>query len=179
MQIQTLPIWAAALSPLLITLIVVLVVVIVAIVVLSIVGRRLQRRQTESQEAMKAAAQTVSILVIDKKRMKIKDAGLPKIVVEQTPKYLRASKVPIVKAKIGPQIMSLMCDDGVFNQLPIKKELRVVLSGIYIMAAKDSRHLLAPTKKQGFFKRMQKKAKDYVAEDAKTDKSAKGKKGKK
>lgn len=32
--------------------------------------------------------------------MKLKDSGLPQIVIDNTPKYLRRSKVPVVKAKV-------------------------------------------------------------------------------
>ena len=79
------------------------------------------------------------MLVIDKKRLKLKEAGLPAAVVENTPKYLRRTRVPIVKAKIGPKIMTLMCEEKVFEVLPVKKEAKVVLSGIYITGIKSVR----------------------------------------
>ena len=101
---------------------IIILVLIVLLVVLYFIGKKMQKRQDESQEQKQAASQTTSILVIDKKRMKLKDAGLPKIVLENTPKYLRGSKVPIVKAKIGPKIMSLMCDEKIFPLLPEKPQ---------------------------------------------------------
>ncbi len=138
---------------------IVLAVLIVVFIVLSIIGKKLQKKQDESQAQMQAASQVTSILVIDKKRMKLTDAGLPKVIVENTPKYLRRSKVPIVKAKIGPKIMSLMCDEKIFPLLPVKKELKVVLSGIYIMDVKGSRNnLLSPQEKLGFWERTKLKA---------------------
>lgn len=138
---------------------IVLAVLVVVFIVLSIIGRKLQKKQDESQAQMQAAAQVASILVIDKKRMKLTEAGLPKVIVENTPKYLRRSKVPIVKAKIGPKIMSLMCDEKIFPLLPVKKELKVVLSGIYIMDVKGSRNnLLTPQEKLGFWERAKLKA---------------------
>ena len=94
---------------------VILVVLIIACIVLYFFGKKAQKKQAEQQEQMDAAAQTVSMLVIDKKRMKLKEAGLPAIVLENTPKYLRRTKVPVVKAKIGPKIMTLMCDSKVFE----------------------------------------------------------------
>lgn len=134
---------------------IVLLVVIIVLVVLSIIGKKMQNKQEASQEQMRAAAQTVSLLVIDKKRMRLKEAGLPKIVLESTPKYLRRSKVAIVKAKIGPKIMSLMCDEKIFPLLPVKKEVKAVLSGIYIMDIKGSRNTLeSPKEKLGFVQRM-------------------------
>ena len=61
------------------------------------------------------------MLIIDKKKMKLKDANLPKMVLEQTPKYLRGSKMPIVKAKIGPRIMTLMADPVSYTHLDVYK----------------------------------------------------------
>ncbi len=143
----------------LIVLAIILAVLLVAFIVLSIVGRKLQKKQEASQSQMEAASQVTSILVIDKKRMKLSESGLPKIVIENTPKYLRRSKVPIVKAKIGPKIMSLMCDEKIFPLLPVKKELKVVISGIYIMDVKGSRNnLLNPEEKLGFFQKIKLKA---------------------
>lgn len=143
----------------LIILAVVLAVLIVAFIVLSIAGKKLQKKQEASKAQMEAASQVASILVIDKKRMKLSEAGLPKVILDNTPKYLRRSKVPIVKAKIGPKIMSLMCDEKIFPLLPVKKELKVVLSGIYIMDVKGSRNtLMSQPEKLGFFEKARLKA---------------------
>ena len=78
---------------------IVAIVLVVVMVVLYFLGKKMQKKQDESQAQMQAASQTATILVIDKKRMKLKDSGLPKMVLENTPKYLRGSKVPIVKAE--------------------------------------------------------------------------------
>ena len=61
-------------------LIVILIIALVALVVLYFLGNKLQKRQVEQQQLLDAAAQTASILVIDKKKMKITQAGLPKAV---------------------------------------------------------------------------------------------------
>ena len=132
---------------------IIVVVMIALLVVLYFVGNKMQKKQDESQAQMQAASQVASILVIDKKRMKLKDAGLPKVVLDNTPKYLRGSKVPIVKAKIGPKIMTLMCDEKIFPVLPVKKELKVVLSGIYIMDVKGRGVLESPQEKLGLWQR--------------------------
>ena len=141
-------------STFLIVLGIVALVLIGVMVVLYFVGKKMQKRQEESQAQMQAASQTATILVIDKKRMKLKDAGLPKMVLDNTPKYLRGSKVPIVKAKIGPKVMSLMCDDKIFPVLPVKKELKVVISGIYIMGVKGRNVLENPEEKLGFWQKI-------------------------
>ena len=140
-------------KPFLIVLGIIVLVLIIVMIVLYFVGKKLQKKQDESQAQMQAAAQTATILVIDKKRMKLKDAGLPKIVLENTPKYLRGSKVPIVKAKIGPKIMSLMCDEKIFPVLPVKKELKVMISGIYIMDVKGRGVLENPQETLGIWQR--------------------------
>ena len=104
---------------------------------------------------MEAAAQLVSMLIIDKKKMKLTEAGLPAAVIENTPKYLRRTKIPVVKAKIGPRIMTLMCENKVFEVMPVKKEIKAVVSGLYITEIKSVRggSIEPPQKKKGFFKR--------------------------
>ncbi len=142
-------------------ILVILIIIVAALAVLYFLGRKLEKRQVEQQALMEAAAQTVSMLVIDKKKMKIKEANLPKIVYEQTPKYMRWAKVPVVKAKIGPKVMTLMADERVFQALPVKTEAKVVISGIYITEIKSVRGGAVPAvpKKKGFFARFKKNAK--------------------
>lgn len=133
-----------------IVLLVILVVLIAACIALYFFGKRAEKKQAEQQEQMDAAAQTVSMLIIDKKKMKLKEAGFPSVVLENTPKYLRRTKVPVVKAKIGPRIMTLMCDAKVFEVIPVKKEVKAVVSGIYITSLKSVRggSIEAPQKKK-------------------------------
>ena len=126
-------------SPVVITLIVIAVVIAGAAVALYFLGKRAQKKQAEQQEQINATKQTYSMLIIDKKRMKLKDAGLPAMVLEQTPKLLRGQKLPIVKAKVGPQVMSLICDEKIFDLVPVKKEVKASVSGIYIVDVKGLR----------------------------------------
>ena len=142
-------------------IITVLIILVVLLVVLYFVGKKLQKKQAEQQAQIEAAKQTVTMLVIDKKKLKLKDAGFPAVVLEQTPKYMRRAKFPIVKAKIGPQIMSLICDASIFDIVPVKKEVKATVSGIYITAVRWLRGPLdTPQKKQGFFARLRNKAKN-------------------
>ena len=126
-----------------ITLLVLIGFAIISTIVLYFVGKRAQKKQDEQRELMEANKQTVSMLIIDKKRMKIKDSGLHQSVIDQTPKYMRWSKLPIVKAKVGPQILSLISDASIFDNIPVKKEVKAVVSGIYIMDVKSARGGLA------------------------------------
>ncbi len=138
-----------------IVVIVISVILIAAIVALYFVGKKTQKKQAEQQEMLEANKQTVSMLIIDKKRMKLKDAGLPQMVIDQTPKIMRGTKLPIIKAKVGPQIMSLISDEKIFDSIPIKKEVKAVVSGIYVMDVKGlhGKTEVRPVKKKNFFRR--------------------------
>ena len=140
-------------------LLIILAVILVLLVVLYFVGSKMQRKQAASQEQMDAMKQTLSMLIIDKKKMKLKDANLPDMVLQQTPKYMRRMKMPFVKAKVGPRIMTLIADPKVY-------EIKSVRGGA----------IPAPPKKKGFFARFKKdkSAKNTTAE--KTE--SKGKKNK-
>ena len=118
---------------------IILAVIIGIFVALYFVGNKMQKKQMAQKEQIAAAAQQVSMLIIDKKIMKFKDAGMPKSVVDQTPKRMMNAKLPIVKAKVGPQIVNLICDDGIFDDLPTKGEVKAMVSGIYIVEVKSVR----------------------------------------
>ena len=143
-------------------LLVILVIAVVVLAVLYFLGRKMEKRQVEQQSMMEAAKQVVSILVIDKKKLKAKDSGLPKMVTDQVPWYMKRAKFPIVKAKIGPKVTTLSADERVFLQLPVKTEAKVVISGLYITEIKSVRGGIPPLpKKKGFFSRFKKdKSKD-------------------
>lgn len=149
-------------STITIVLLVILAVLLVAVVVLYFLGKKAHKRQAEQQEQIDAMKQTMSMLIIDKKRMKLKDAGLPQIVIDQTPKLLRGSKLPVVKAKVGPQIMTLICDDKIFDAVPVKKEVKAVVSGIYITDVKGlhGKAAVAEPKKKSKFKQLVEKAQE-------------------
>jgi hypothetical protein len=141
-------------------LLIILVVLIGIMVALYFYGNKLQAKQADQRKLMMEQAQNVSLLVIDKKRMKLKEAGLPKIVLEQAPKRYANAKLPIVKAKVGPQIMSLICDEGIYDQIPIKKEVKAQVSGIYIVGVKNLRGGSTPVveEKKSFMTKLRLKA---------------------
>lgn len=161
-------------NPILLTILIILAVIVVAMIVLYIIGRRMQKKQEAAMPDVRAGAQSVSMLVIDKKHLKLKEAGFPPIVLEQTPKYMRGAKVPVVKAKVGPRILNLMCDEKIFDDIPVKKEVKALINGIYVIEVRGLRASAKPEeepKKKGFFKRAKKEA--LKAAD---EKSKKGKK---
>ena len=145
-------------KPWVIVMLCIIAVLIIAMVALYFFGKKQEKKQAEQQEQLKAMAQNVSLLIIDKKRMKIKEAGFPAVVLENTPKYLRRVKVYVVKAKVGPKIMTFMCDEKIYPLVPLKKEVKAVISGIYITDVKGIRGALetAPAKKKGFLARFKK-----------------------
>lgn len=145
-----------------IVLLSILAVLVIIVIALYFLGKKAQKRQSEQQAQIDANKQTVSMLIIDKKRMKMKESGLPQMVIDQTPKLLRRSKLPIVKAKVGPQVMSLVCDEKIFETVPVKKEVKAVVSGIYITEVKGLHGAIkkAPEQKKGWFKRTLEKAQE-------------------
>lgn len=142
-------------KPSTIILLIILVLLVAGAVALYFLGKKAQKKQAEQQVLLEQNKQTVSMLIIDKGRMKLKESGLPQMVVDQTPKYLRRSKVAVVKCKVGPQIMTLMCDEKIFDLIPVKKEVKAVISGIYIMDVKALHGKLPQTEptKKGRFRR--------------------------
>ena len=152
------------------TVVFVIIIVLAAVLaLLYFLGSKAQKKQAQQQEMMEAMAQTVNILIIDKKKMKIQDAGMPKQVYESMPKYMRWVKMPVVKAKVGPRVMTLLCDPQVYELLPVKQEAKVVVSGIYITKIKSVRGGQVPQPKKRKFLDRFKKSK-------KVDEPAKGKK---
>ena len=143
-----------ALGTLPIVLIVITAVLLIALVVLFILGRKAEKKQAEQQKTLEANSQVISVFVIDKKKLKLKDAGLPSVVLENAPKYARRAKVPIVKVKAGPRVMNLLADAKIYEQILPKQEIKATVSGIYITGFKRIRGpVYEPKKKKGLFKK--------------------------
>ncbi len=135
-------------------LLIILVILVIVLAVLYFLGKKAQKKQEAQQAQIEAAKQTVSMLIIDKKRMPLKETNLPQAVIDQTPKMMRRMKLPVVKAKVGPRIMTLISDEKVFELIPVKKEVKAEISGIYIVGVKGVRGALeVPVKKKGFLSR--------------------------
>jgi hypothetical protein len=123
------PVWT-------IILLIVLVLAIAAFIVLSILGRKRQKKQEEQTEEMAKTAQTLNLFIIDMKKMRMKDAGLPKIVLDSSPRMAKIAKMPVLKVKAGNRAMSLICDPEVYKTLLPKQEIKAKVSGIYVLSAK-------------------------------------------
>jgi len=151
-------------------LLTVLIILFAVLLILYFLGRRLQAKQAMQQPMLEANTMEVSMLIIDKKKMRVKEAvsaGLPEQVEKEMPVYARLTKLPIVKAKVGPRVLTLMSDPEVYEILPLKKEVKVAVSGIYIRSIKSVRGgtVQEKPKKTGFFARLRKKAEKAVKEN--------------
>lgn len=152
-------------STLTIVLLVILAVLVIGLIVLYFLGKKAQKKKDEQDAQLAANAQTVTMLIIDKKRLRIKDSGLPQVVIDQTPKMMRRSKLPIVKAKVGPKVMSLIADESVYDLIPLKKEVKATVSGIYITKVTGVRGPLEkPEGKKSWRARLKDKANKAQAE---------------
>lgn len=118
-------------------------------------GNKMQAEQQEQKEKLVASAQKMTMLIIDKKRLPLKESGLPQIVIDQTPKRARRTKVPVVKAKVGPKIMSLVADEDIFDSIPVNASVHAMVSGIYITSINNFRKApVVKEEKKGFFQRL-------------------------
>ncbi|MCL2461972.1 MAG: hypothetical protein FWF44_04845 [Defluviitaleaceae bacterium] len=118
------------------------IILLVAIIIVAIfaglyfLNRWSSRKMVDQNAMIEKNKQTVSIFVIDKKKEKASEVNLPKSVSQNLPKLYRFMKMPFVKAKVGPQILTLMCEKKVYEVLPVKKNVKVELAGIYIVGMK-------------------------------------------
>ena len=116
-----------------------LIVVLVAIVVLTVfyfLNKWAGKRAATQQDMIQQHKQTVTMFIIDKKKDKITNAGFPKAVQDSIPRMAKIMKTPLVKAKVGAQIMTLVCEAGVYDALPLKKNVTVEVAGAYIVGMK-------------------------------------------
>ncbi len=99
--------------------------------------RKNVKRKMEDQQSLVNQHKVITpILVLEKRKDKVANANMPKSVKEQIPRIYKIRKVPLVKAKIGAQVMDLLCDEAVFDKLPEKKTVKVELAGIFIAGIK-------------------------------------------
>ncbi|MDO4977852.1 MAG: hypothetical protein Q4E53_11385 [Eubacteriales bacterium] len=118
-------------------------------------GNKMQAEQQEQKEKLVASAQKMTMLIIDKKRLPLKESGLPQMVIDQSPKRAQRAKVPVVKAKVGPKIMSLVADEDIYDLIPVNASVHAMVSGIYITSINNYRKApVVKEEKKGFFKRL-------------------------
>ena len=131
-----------------IVVLIVLAVIVAVMLVLYFLGKRNQKKQEAQEEEIKKQAQPMSFFIIDKKKLHLKDAGMPKAMYENTPKLARLGKVPVIKVKVANRVMNLMCEPGVYKTLLPKQEVKAMVAGMYVVSAKRVRGPIYEPKKK-------------------------------
>jgi hypothetical protein len=112
----------------------IILAVIIALLVVAyfILKKKMGQKLDAQKELVDQHKVSASILILEKRMDKVKNANLPKGIIDQIPKIYKIRKVPIVMAKIGAQVMDLLCEEEVFDKLPEKKTVKVDIAGIFI-----------------------------------------------
>ena len=116
-----------------------MIVAIIAIIVAAVfyfLNKWAGKKNAQQQDMVNQHKQTTSIFVIDKKKEKITTAHFSQAIIDQMPRMAKMMKTPLVKVKVGPQIMTMLCDEAVFAALPVKKTVTVEVAGAYIVGMK-------------------------------------------
>jgi uncharacterized membrane protein YqiK len=117
----------------------VVAVVIVALVIgYTILRKRLKKKMDDQKALVDENKINASIFVIEKRKAKITEANLPKNVMSQIPALYKIRKMPLITAKIGQQIVTLVCEDDLYDKIPDKKNINVELAGIFIVSVKNN-----------------------------------------
>jgi L-cystine uptake protein TcyP (sodium:dicarboxylate symporter family) len=125
--------------PVWVVYIIIILVIIAAVIGFKIFKKRMQKRVDTQKELVDQHKVTTTIFVIDKKKGKIGDSNLPKSVIDQIPRLYKIRKVPLITAKVGPQIVTLLSEENVYDALPVKKNVRVDIAGIFIVSINEKR----------------------------------------
>lgn len=142
-------------TKLLISIITTAAIVVAFALLFLYLNKRASKRQEEQAAQIEQYKQQVNMLVIDKKKMRLKQSGLPQQAIDEAPWYSKLFKVPIVKAKVGPRIMIFVADGQIYPLIPVKKEIKATISGLYITDVRGIRgQLEKPQKKTNFIRRL-------------------------
>ena len=125
--------------PIWILYIILVVVAVAGFFAFKYFAKRMKKRVAAQKSVVDQHKVTTTIFVIEKKKGKLADAKLPKPVIDQIPFLYKMRKLPLVTAKVGPQIVTLICEDDVFKKLPDKKNIRVDLAGIFIVGINEKK----------------------------------------
>ena len=137
-----------------IVLLIILIILTAGLIVLYFYGKKLEKKQHESEALMEAQKQTVQMLILDKKMLPLKDSGLPQAAIDQAPKLARRQKVPVVMVRVQGRVMTMLADNKIFPVIPVKREVKATISGIYITDVKAIRgQLEKPPVKEKWYKR--------------------------
>ena len=152
-------------------IIIIALIVVAALLAGAYLNKKTMRRMIQAQDFIDQNRMTVQAFIIDKKQEKPSAINLPKAVFDQLPKMAKMRKANLVKAKIGPQIVTLMCDKPVYEVLPVKKSLKVDIAGMYIVSVTGMN--LADKKKKSFTEKMTTRMNSMVSDQSEKAKNKK------
>ncbi len=109
-------------------------------------GKKRQKESFEAQNLLEQHKMITPILVIEKRYEKPSPTNMPKSYYDRLPAKSRRNKYGILKAKVGPQIVTLFCDKPVYEVIVPKKTYKVELSGAIILGI-EGMHLEEKKKK--------------------------------
>ncbi|MGL4362109.1 MAG: hypothetical protein ACRCSG_02380 [Cellulosilyticaceae bacterium] len=139
------------------------VTILLVLVILAGIGvglyfwsKKLKKKYDEQQQMINQHKQLVQMFVIDKKKDTVDNMKLPKQIKEQIPKMQRKRKMPFVIVKAGPQIQTLLCENSVYDTIPVKKQIKAEVAGIMLVNVVSGK--LPTPKKQKFTAKMKNKA---------------------
>ncbi|MBS4959825.1 MAG: hypothetical protein KHZ62_03270 [Clostridiales bacterium] len=114
-------------------LLIVTLLLVIALAGMYFYQRKNYKKIAEAREFVENNKQVTSIFIIDKKWERPTEKNLPRMIYDKLPRSAKIRKMSIVKAKVGPQIATLICDKNIYDALTPKKTVKVELSGIYIV----------------------------------------------
>ena len=112
---------------------IVTVVIVLLVALFYFLNRWAYKKMDEQQTIINQKKMKQTAYIIDKKHDKITNVHMPKMVMDNLPKRARLMKMYFAQVKIGPQIMTLICDKNVYNALPLKKSVKIEIAGLYIV----------------------------------------------
>lgn len=114
----------------------ILIIAVIAVIagVLIFLNKKAYKKMSQQNEMIEQSKMLQNAYIIDKTRDKISNVkSLPKVVIDNVPKWSKFMKMNFVKAKIGPQIVTLITDKRVYKALPVKKSVKIEIAGLYIV----------------------------------------------
>ena len=114
-------------------MLIVIFVAIGVIIAIYFYNKKVGDKADATKELIEQNKTVLSIFVIDKRYERPSEKNTPKMMYDKISKLNRFRKIGIVKAKIGPKVLTFMCGKDVYNALQTKKTVKVEAAGLYIM----------------------------------------------
>ena len=93
-------------------------------------------KMNKYDDLMKEHKVSMSIFIISKCRGKLTDENISKEIISQIPKMFRGRKFPLVKAKVGAQIVTLIADERIYDKIKLNKMVKADIAGMYLVDIK-------------------------------------------